>query len=110
MYGRRTADCCPWICPVTFILFMMQELRKTFETEAVTTGLNRLLVSAAIPAIKQNIDDGYDGNLIGRYVCLVVLALDSVTNIRLVLTKRINNCVFCYVRVVKYSYHKYNIR
>ena len=37
-----------------------QELRAGFEQEAATTGRERLLLTAAVPAGKSNIDSGYD--------------------------------------------------
>ena len=38
----------------------LQDLMEEFEREALETGQERLLLSVAVPAGKNNIDTGYD--------------------------------------------------
>lgn len=38
----------------------MKELRSAFDKDAYVTGKDRLLLTAAVPAGKSNIDAGYD--------------------------------------------------
>ena len=43
-----------------YFLCLLQSLRQGFEREARQTGKPRLLLTAAVPAGKSNIDNGYD--------------------------------------------------
>jgi len=52
---------------------LVQEIRTAFESESKATGLPRMLLSAAVPAGKVNIDNGYEVSNVSRAVDYLVL-------------------------------------
>ncbi|XP_012939965.1 acidic mammalian chitinase [Aplysia californica] len=54
-------------------VLLMQDLRKGFEAEALSSGKPRLLLTAAVPAGKESLDNGYDVPSIAQSVDFVNL-------------------------------------
>lgn len=67
-------------------LFFIQELREAFEAESKSSGKSCLLLTIAMPAGQEYIDQGFDVPKIAKYAQIRLL------NVQVFLTRSIHVC------------------